>query len=107
MKKKYLWTNLKARLQYIRTESGGNYNWLFLPGGPGLGSESLTNLTQMLQLPGNIWHVDLPGDGSNLTTDDSQYFSHWPQALIENPQAVVVLFKEYYSKGLCNNNLPF
>jgi len=79
----YLWTNLKARLQHIKSTPGENFNWLFLPGGPGLGSESLSTLTQLLDLPGTIWHLDFPGDGSNTTPDDAKYFSHWSQALLE------------------------
>lgn len=81
--KKYLWTSLMARLQLIKSIAGTNFNWLFLPGGPGLGSESLASLTRILQLPGTIWHVDLPGDGSNNTGDDEQYFSRWSDALLE------------------------
>ncbi|KTC81349.1 alpha/beta fold hydrolase [Legionella brunensis] len=81
--KKYLWTALKARLLYIHANEGKPFNWLFLPGGPGLGSESLSQLTASLKLPGTIWHLDLPGDGSNTTSDDSHYFSRWADALIE------------------------
>jgi pimeloyl-ACP methyl ester carboxylesterase len=80
MQKKYLWTKLKARLQLIRTTPGANLNWLFLAGGPGLGSDSFT---QLLNLPGAMWNLDLPGDGSNVTTNDSEYFSHWSEALVE------------------------
>jgi len=83
MKKNYLWTNLKSRLQLIHSTKGANYNWLFLPGGPGLGSESLYPLTKILDLPGTMWHLDLPGDGSNHTQDDAEYFSHWSEALVE------------------------
>ncbi len=80
---KYLWTSLKARLHYIKSREGKPFNWVFLPGGPGLGSESLADLTSLLQLPGTIWHLDLPGDGSNITEDNSHYFSHWSDALVE------------------------
>lgn len=51
--------------------SAGNFNWIFLPGGPGLGSQSLAPLTSLLELPGTIWHLDLPGDAK------------WQAALIE------------------------
>jgi pimeloyl-ACP methyl ester carboxylesterase len=81
--KPFLRTKLKARLQRIYTNKGDAINWLFLPGGPGLGSESLALLTQCLELPGTIWHLDLPGDGSNLTKDDTVSFSKWQNALIE------------------------
>lgn len=83
MKNSYLWTKSKARLQLIRTEGNQYYNWLFLPGGPGLGSESLNDLTKILHLPGTIWHVDLPGDGSNITTNDTVHFANWLEALTE------------------------
>jgi hypothetical protein len=65
MQKSYVWTKLKARLQLIRVTPTANFNWLFLAGGPGLGSESLNPLTQSLNLPGAMWNLDLPGDGSN------------------------------------------
>src|ERR1700733_4332531 len=88
MIKKYLWTKSKARLNLVKTQRGENYNWLFLPGGPGLGSESLNGLAEILHLPGSVWHVDFPGDGSNTTTDDAEYFSHWSEALIEVTSAL-------------------
>lgn len=81
--KTYLWTKLKARLQLVKTNPGNNLNWFLLPGGPGLGSESLTALSSSLQVPGRIWHLDLPGDGSNLTEDIEGSFSKWQEALIE------------------------
>jgi len=99
MKKSYLWTKLKARLQLVHTAPGKNYNWLFLPGGPGLGSESLNGLAEMLQLPGTVWHVDFPGDGSNTTTDDAEYFSHWSAALIEVTSALENVILVAHSSG--------
>lgn len=82
MKTKSLYTHSKARLTKIKS-TDGIYNWLFLSGGPGLGSESLATLTNMLELPGNIWHLDLPGDGSNTTNNDEKYFANSSQALLE------------------------
>ena len=78
-----IFTKSHARLRFIKTNTEADFNWIFLPGGPGLGSESLYPLTQILNLPGKMWHLDLPGDGSNRTSDDAEYFSHWSQALIE------------------------
>jgi pimeloyl-ACP methyl ester carboxylesterase len=78
-----IWTKSNARLNRLRRDNHTKYNWLFLPGGPGLGSESLHNLTEMLSLPGTIWYLDLPGDGSNITEDDENSFSNWSNALIE------------------------
>ncbi len=90
------WTKLKARLLLIRS-TPGNHNWLFLPGGPGLGSESLTPLTALLQLPGTIWHLDLPGDGSNLV--DGECFDKWPEALAEAAQALDNVILVAHSTG--------
>ena len=81
--KEYLWTESGARLQLVRSSKEANFNWLFLPGGPGLGSESLFPLINILELPGNMWRLDLPGDGSNTTANNSKSFSRWPSALIE------------------------
>lgn len=78
-----IWTKSKARLNRLHRDNNTKYNWLFLPGGPGLGSESLHNLTEILSLPGTIWYLDLPGDGSNNTEDDEKSFSNWSNALIE------------------------
>jgi pimeloyl-ACP methyl ester carboxylesterase len=99
MLKNYLWTKLKARLQLIRSTPGANFNWIFLAGGPGLGSESLDPLTQLLNLPGAMWNLDLPGDGSNLTSDDQQYFSHWSEALVESINALENVILVAHSTG--------
>lgn len=76
-----LYTASKARLRTYQTSEGPN--WLFLPGGPGLGSESLMPLVKTLHLPGSIWLFDLPGDGSNAVAGSHDAISHWPQALLE------------------------
>ena len=94
-----LWTRSKARLRLIKSTSGANFNWLFLPGGPGLGSESLALLTEILSLPGTLWHVDLPGDGSNQTSDDEKYFSHWSSALLEAVSALNNVILVAHSTG--------
>ncbi|HEY4831240.1 MAG TPA: alpha/beta hydrolase, partial [Waddliaceae bacterium] len=99
MLKNYLWTKLKARLQLIRTTPSANFNWLFLAGGPGLGSESLGPLTQLLKLPGTMWNLDLPGDGSNLTSDDHHYFSRWSEALTESVNALDNVILVAHSTG--------
>lgn len=83
MRHNYLWTNLKTRLNLIKSNPGQSYNWLFIAGGPGLGSESLANLTNILELPGTIWHLDLPGDGSNVLENPEYYFERWTEALVE------------------------
>jgi pimeloyl-ACP methyl ester carboxylesterase len=62
-----------------RVTRPGALNWLLLPGGPGIGSESLQELADSLDVPGAIWMADLPGASSDL-------FEKWPQVLIEAAQ---------------------
>lgn len=73
-----------------RSHRAGALNWLFLPGGPGIGSESLAGLVDLLDVPGTSWLVDLPGDGSNTDgpgiADDP--FRRWPKVLVEAAAAV-------------------
>lgn len=57
-----------------------NLNWVFLPGGPGLGSEYYINLLKDLQLPGKAWRLDFPGDGSNLEASNNDY-PNWAKNL--------------------------
>lgn len=87
MVKSIFWTPSGARLKWVRGTKESELNWLFLPGGPGLGSESLIQLLDILKLPGNLWRLDLPGDGSNTTSNNGESFSKWAQALIEAVQA--------------------
>lgn len=76
-------TPSKARLVLIRRNTERKYNWLFLPGGPGLGSESLQDLTDILHLPGSMWYVDFPDDGSNIAEHGDRHFADWRKALFE------------------------
>ena len=73
-----------------RSQGPGDLNWLLLPGGPGIGSESLHELADVLNVPGSIWMVDLPGDGSNLDPPGAPTdpFSCWPMVLVEAAQAL-------------------
>lgn len=87
MQKSFLWTKCGARLKFMKSRQGAVINWLFLPGGPGLGSESLDNLIECLDLPGTMWNFDLPGDGSNKTKDNAESFKNWAEALVEAADA--------------------
>jgi pimeloyl-ACP methyl ester carboxylesterase len=94
-------------LQLISTLEEGNLNWLFLPGGPGLGSESLLPLLKILQLPGKLWLLDLPGDGSNTTANNSASFQFWPEALIEAVQSFThVVLAAHSTGGMYALSLP-
>jgi pimeloyl-ACP methyl ester carboxylesterase len=91
----YLWTKSGCRLQLIRASEGKNLHWLFLPGGPGLGSEALSPLTSILKLPGTSWHVDLPGDGSNRAGS----IKHWKPAFLEAVRAFENVILVGHSRG--------
>lgn len=78
-----IWTNSKARLTLCRSNNEKNFNWLFLPGGPGLGSEYFIDLVNILNLPGKTWLVDFPDDGSNISKNNDRHFENWQNSLIE------------------------
>jgi len=94
----FLWTRLGARLELMRTNPG-LHHWIFLPGGPGLGSESLFPLIDILTLPGNMWRVDLPGDGSNTTGNNAASFRYWSEALVEAVEALSNVVLVAHSRG--------
>ncbi|WP_296619971.1 alpha/beta hydrolase [Marivirga sp.] len=76
----YSHTDFKAQLKYSKGPEP--LNWLFLPGGPGFGSESLDNLAEQLSLPGKSWYMDFPNDGSNQISAN-QHFEGWSDGLID------------------------
>lgn len=70
-------------------------NWLFIPGGPGCDSSSLLDLAQMLNLSGNVWLIDFPGNGSNTEGISADYdYNQWFDLMVpmvkcfENPVIV-------------------
>lgn len=85
METRYTASGVRMRLHSSRE---GSLNWLLLPGGPGIGSESLQELADAMAVPGSIWLIDLPGDGSNTARAGDDPFARWPQVLIEAAEAV-------------------
>ncbi|ORV66450.1 alpha/beta hydrolase [Mycobacterium gastri] len=83
------WTTSGVRLRR-RVSRAGDLNWLFLPGGPGIGSESLHELVDTVDVPGCSWMVDLPGDGSNINAPGAPAdpYRRWPHVLLEAAHAV-------------------
>ena len=79
-----LYTASKVRLR-LRHQNPGPLNWLFVPGGPGIGADSLEELVGAANLPGRSWLVDLPGDGSNFVEGDP--FRH-RRSLTRNSSAI-------------------
>lgn len=99
MTTRYTPSGVRMRLHSSRS---GELNWLLLPGGPGLGSESLQELADGLDVPGSIWLVDLPGDGSNIAPPDRDPFAQWPRVLVEAAQAFSdVIFVGHSTGGMC------
>lgn len=85
----------------LRAQRSGRPNWLLIPGGPGLGSDSLFELADTMDVPGAIWMVDLPGDGSNVargTAVDSD-FDRWPGVLVEAVQTLTTTVCVGHSTG--------
>src|SRR5580693_3560729 len=82
---RYTATGVRMRLHTQRPQT---LNWLLLPGGPGIGSESLNELADAMDVPGSIWLVDLPGDGSNTARQQDDPYAGWPQVLLEAAEAV-------------------
>ncbi len=67
----------QVRYELYQTNEGKNYNWLFFPGGPGADSSYLRSLVDELHLPGNVWLIDLPGNGGNTNSSYSDNFDRW------------------------------
>ena len=74
----------KFRLTYVQQSNNNKskLNWLFLPGGPGLGSEYFLPYLNEISLPGDIWRGDFPGDGSNRINGHI-HFESWQSSLID------------------------
>jgi pimeloyl-ACP methyl ester carboxylesterase len=78
-----LWDANQTRYQLVQANPG-IYNWLFVPGGPGLDSHYLRGLIANLTLPGNTWLVDFPENGSNRLKDTSQFeFECWSTCILD------------------------
>jgi len=60
------------------------YNWLFLPGGPGVDSSYFSDLVESLSMPGNYWLIDLPMNGDNRRLDqgESYDFDEWSRCFM-------------------------
>jgi pimeloyl-ACP methyl ester carboxylesterase len=88
-RREQFWTPHGVRLRRASSRPGRR-DWLFFPGGPGIGSECLAGLVDGADLPGTSWLVDLPGDGSNVDAPGapSDPYGLWPGVLSEAVDAV-------------------
>lgn len=63
---KYLYDENYTRYQLVKSQPGKVvFNWLFLPGGPGVDSSCFLDLIKGTHVPGNFWLVDLIFNGNN------------------------------------------
>lgn len=75
-----------TRIRLVKTVPGAKgYDWLFLPGGPGVDSSSLIGLVNQMNLPGNYWLVDLifNGTNENYPHPSDDVYQQWPHYLKE------------------------
>lgn len=87
MPEDYLLTKNGARLTCISGDKKMSANWLFIPS-PGLSSDSLTELANLLdnQVNAALWMLDYPGDGDNVSENFN--FANWQPALVEGITAL-------------------
>ncbi|MCX4083911.1 hypothetical protein N7281_03385 [Rickettsia hoogstraalii] len=70
------------RLNRLKEDSICKLNWLFLPGGPGMGANYLIDFVSKLDLQGSLYIGDFPRDGDNRNTEEISY-EDWKAGLIE------------------------
>ena len=66
-----------VRYELYQTNGDRALNWLFFPGGPGGDSRYLRGLVDELSLPGNIWLIDMPGNGDNMAPEKEYDYDKW------------------------------
>lgn len=81
---RYFYDENQVRFNLRSTRGKENINWLFFPGGPGADSSYLLDLVNILNLPGNVWLIDLPGNGSH--TIQYENFDKWLDIFIPTIQ---------------------
>src|SRR3989338_3836752 len=64
----YMYDSNIVRYKLAKSNPGNIiFNWLFIPGGPGADSSYFLSLINHLDIPGNFWLIDLPGNGNNIS----------------------------------------
>lgn len=70
------------RLTPVKMGDEKAFNWFFLPGGPGFGSQAIADLADQLTLPGQVFLVDYPNDGNNQLKEKVD-FNDWHNGLCQ------------------------
>lgn len=90
----YFYNQDQVRFELYQTNEGQGENWLFFPGGPGADSSYLRSLVDVLELPGNVWLIDFPGNGSNTSASYTDNFDAWfelfPQIVKQFDRPIIV-----------------
>jgi pimeloyl-ACP methyl ester carboxylesterase len=90
---KYSYDENGVRYKCISDQDGANINWLFIPGGPGADSQYLSSLVDVLDLPGKVWLIDLPGNGDNpapINYNYRQWFELMPTIVSRFENCIIV-----------------
>lgn len=91
----YFYDANHVRYDLAASHKGEPYNWLFFPGGPGADSRYFYSLLELLQLPGNTWLVDMPGNGDNTENISDNYsYDQWldifPAVIEKFPNPILI-----------------
>ena len=103
----YFFDDNLTRYQLVKSTPGKSiYNWLFLPGGPGIDSNYLVDLINELDVEGNCWLIDFLFNGDNISrsnkADRNQILQSWGEYFLaaidkfENPILIGHSFGGYY-----------
>ena len=83
-----------VRYTIIQEQPDAEFSFIFLPGGPGFDSEYFEGLVKLIDFPGNIYFMDLPGNGSHNVVDADYDYNKWldilPKSLQEFQNPVLV-----------------
>lgn len=76
-------TDKYYRITPERTQVHDAFNWFFLPGGLGFGSEYLLQLIACLDIEDNVYRLDFPDDGSNRLSQAINFDAIWEKGLLQ------------------------
>jgi pimeloyl-ACP methyl ester carboxylesterase len=103
----YFFDENLTRYQLVKSNTGQvNYNWLFLPGGPGIDSNYLEALVSNVDVEGKCWLIDFVLNGNNSpknnAIDSNRMCQNWGHYFLqaigkfENPILIGHSFGGYF-----------